>query len=217
MGDTKGSDSSAEENETEALPEEGDSGEDIPNPRTLSTEDSGSGEDRETGRRSVIEDSQKNYGGEEVSFKDVEAKTDEESSGIDESHELAKEVMADESGEEDSDDEESSLNEILEHSLLERARNASPSLKAELGALVELHFKDLKQSFYFDWNGPEPTISSSADGEPDTKITIKSDDATRIASGKLNPQIAMMSHKIQVEGKPGPAVYFFNLFRSSSS
>ena len=45
----------------------------------------------------------------------------------------------------------------------------------------------------------------------DCRIKIRAVDFLSISNGDLNPQIAMLSEKISIEGKTEMAVYFFNL------
>jgi putative sterol carrier protein len=46
---------------------------------------------------------------------------------------------------------------------------------------------------------------------PDCILTLDSRSLQEIASGNLNPQLAMLAGKIRVEGKSNLAVYLFNL------
>lgn len=46
---------------------------------------------------------------------------------------------------------------------------------------------------------------------PDLVIRMHSGDARRLLSGDLNPQIAMLSGKIQIEGRANLAMYLFNV------
>jgi putative sterol carrier protein len=46
----------------------------------------------------------------------------------------------------------------------------------------------------------------------DCTIRIKRYDIEELIVGELNPQIAMLSHKIQITGSMNMAMYFFNLF-----
>lgn len=52
----------------------------------------------------------------------------------------------------------------------------------------------------------------STEEKINTTILMKRDIFFLMTSGKLNPQIAMLSHKVSVEGDIKIAMYFFNLF-----
>ncbi|RMG39384.1 MAG: hypothetical protein D6719_13455 [Candidatus Dadabacteria bacterium] len=103
------------------------------------------------------------------------------------------------------------VREIILEKLPERAMRSNERLRGQLRGSVGIHFTDEGKDYFFDWSGNEPHIEEGAPGNPDCKLTMSEMDFEQIADGKLNPQIAMLSDKIHVEGNSGLAIYFFNL------
>lgn len=95
--------------------------------------------------------------------------------------------------------------------LLPRAKTSQAKLRSQLVGSILIEFSDSGERYLFDWSDDQPKLAQTKDGTAECKIILRSDDFMRIASGDLNPQIAMLSEKIRVEGKPGLAIYFFNL------
>lgn len=62
----------------------------------------------------------------------------------------------------------------------------------------------------------EPATGKSLENldKPDLLIRMHSGDARRLLAGDLNPQIAMLSGKIQIEGRANLAMYLFNVLGS---
>lgn len=116
-----------------------------------------------------------------------------------------------------------SAREVLLEDLSERSTKASISLRNNLKGTVLLEL-DQKEQFLFEWQDNKGVVkeltnsnaSGSAPQTPDCIIKLLSSDLLRIVSGTLNPQIAMLSHKINVTGKAELAVYFFNLLAPRS-
>ena len=76
---------------------------------------------------------------------------------------------------------------------------------------VQFYMKGSKERFIVDGSGKEIKVIDGLVNEPDCTITIEAQDMLGIADGILNPQIAMLSEKIQVKGNSGLAMYVFNL------
>ena len=91
-----------------------------------------------------------------------------------------------------------------------RAREATDKLKLELRGSVLLEIQDSETSYSFDWSAGSFKFSQEADSG-DCKISLSQRHLAQIARGRLNPQIAMLSDKIKVEGKTSLAVFFFNV------
>lgn len=105
-----------------------------------------------------------------------------------------------------------SSRELLEEQLLNRASRADSKLRAQLTGKLSIRITDKQESYLFDWTANPAKIEKGVDGSgADCSIAISDDNLLRIASGDLNPQIAMLSGKIAVAGRSGLAVYFFNL------
>ncbi|MBX7138995.1 MAG: SCP2 sterol-binding domain-containing protein [Oligoflexia bacterium] len=108
------------------------------------------------------------------------------------------------------------VRELVMEELKERALRANERLRAQLNGSVGLTFSDTGKNYLFDWRQDKPAISeveaaALSGSAPDCTIRISQRDLERIARGGLNPQVAMLSDKIKVEGRAGLAIYFFNL------
>ena len=104
-----------------------------------------------------------------------------------------------------------SVQELLGDSLLARARAADAKLRAQLMGSILLRFTNSGQRYLFDWSGDEPQAGPSDRESVDCIINLSEQTLLRIASGDLNPQIAMLSDKVNVKGRLSLAIYWFNL------
>lgn len=108
---------------------------------------------------------------------------------------------------------------------LDENSSASKLLLENLKGNLLFKFNDVDNAYLIKFNAEDLTVVNLAkntgsdegsdineDIEVDTTISINKGDFDLILSGKLNPQIAMLSHKIVVEGNMHIAMYFFNLF-----
>lgn len=96
--------------------------------------------------------------------------------------------------------------------LIKRAEYSGSKLKGEIVGTVRLAIDKNPKQLIFEWSGDLPTVSLGDKGdEAGCVISISEKNFRRVAAGVLNPQIAMLSDKIKVEGNFGAAVYFFNL------
>ena len=104
-----------------------------------------------------------------------------------------------------------------------RATRAKLRLKPHLTCLLAVEITSSGEKFIFDWKGDEPRVAAATSGitviaeNPgdatvvDSIISLTEQNLMAIRSGDLNPQVAMLTDKIKVKGKIGPAVYLFNL------
>jgi hypothetical protein len=103
--------------------------------------------------------------------------------------------------------------ELLGEYLVYQATRAAAKLRQSLIGKIGVEVSGIKKNFLIDWTGDELVTSESDDlDNVDCRIRISEDDLLEIARGKLNPQVAMLSHKIHVAGNLNFAMYFFNLF-----
>jgi len=119
--------------------------------------------------------------------------------------------------------------DVVCEELPDRAGRAALRLKPFLTGAVVFEFTNSGERFLFDWSGEQPSakplarevsvtcdeskgfvISSSA-ANVDTVIAISEAHLMAVRSGSLNPQVGMLTDKIRIKGKVGPAVYIFNL------
>lgn len=113
--------------------------------------------------------------------------------------------------------------DVLCEELPSRASRAKIRLKPHLTCTLAVELSSSGERFIFDWNGDEPTVvpaggvltvNAENPGEAtlvDSIISLTEQNLMAVRSGDLNPQVAMLTDKIKVKGKIGPAVYLFNL------
>ena len=118
---------------------------------------------------------------------------------------------------------EQATNELAED-VRKRAGIAGSKLMMHLTGGITVELERSGGKLQFDWRSSSSSAnlsSGSASGSgtsgstsitPDQcNIRISDENLMRIASGDLNPQLAMLSDKIRVDGKHSLAMYFFNL------
>jgi len=110
--------------------------------------------------------------------------------------------------------------DVIMGDVKERIPRMNEHLKAQLKGSVLLDMSDSKKNYL---------LSEAAGGlgvrevpakekvSADCTIRLSESDLIKVALGDLNPQVAMLSDKIKVEGRLGLAVYFFNLVAPSMS
>lgn len=101
--------------------------------------------------------------------------------------------------------------ELMTDELRTRATQSSDRLRACLTGSIIVKLKERGEKYLFDWTGATPRVESTDQAEGDCVINVSEGNLLKIAAGELNPQIGMLSEKIQVQGKLSLAVYFFNL------
>lgn len=109
----------------------------------------------------------------------------------------------------------SKLYDLLHTQVVRRADKSGDKLRSHLAGVVNLQITDSCESYHFSWDAEQLKIEDGVDQNADCSIELGSNDLFAIAKGDLNPQIAMLSHKVKLQGKMSIAVYFFNLFHSS--
>jgi putative sterol carrier protein len=100
---------------------------------------------------------------------------------------------------------------FLQEELSVRARKANPRLRSNLIGTLKVRIEDTREEFYFDWSADEFKQVTPIPETSDCKICLSGRNFMRIVRGELNPQIALLSDKIKLEGRPSLAIYFFNL------
>lgn len=113
--------------------------------------------------------------------------------------------------------------DILYEEVAYRAKRAQLRLRSQLSGSIAVEIRGSQDKFLFDWRTEEPTVGdlksspkvrTAEDTDPamvDCSIKISESHLFQVRSGELNPQLAMLSDKIQVQGRVGLAIYFFNL------
>lgn len=98
-----------------------------------------------------------------------------------------------------------------------RNSRSSERLKLHLTAPIVFRITDSSDIYTLDWSGSEIKVSAGDIEKPGCVILIKERHLMDIAAGTLNPQVAMLSDKIEIEGQMELAVYVFNLIDRRSS
>ncbi len=112
--------------------------------------------------------------------------------------------------------------ELLVATLPARAACVDQKLRSNLVGSVLVHLRDSGEKFLFDWSTEDiksekvTTVATEGEGAPDCTIHLSGTNLMKIASGDLNPQVAMLSDKVKVEGVVGLGIYFFNLIAPRS-
>ncbi|NMC62346.1 MAG: SCP2 sterol-binding domain-containing protein [SAR324 cluster bacterium] len=101
--------------------------------------------------------------------------------------------------------------DVLINRLLERASRAHPTLREQLRGSVIISIDQGRERYLFDWTSECAKACETKQDSADCTIHLQSSDLLCIAQGSLNPQIAMLSDKVQIEGNVNLAMYFFNL------
>ena len=102
--------------------------------------------------------------------------------------------------------------ELLTAEIPARVGYVDAKLRSNLVGSIVINLRDSGEKFLFDWTTEElKTGPAAANGTSDCAIHLSGASLLKIASGELNPQIAMLSDKVKVEGRVGLAIYFFNL------
>jgi hypothetical protein len=150
------------------------------------------------------------------------------------------EASGDDLDDEDAEDEEAEQaraprrpiqngRDVVCDELPDRAQRAALRLKPFLTGSIVFDFTNSGERFLFDWRDDAPStkplarevgvtcdeakgfINSASAANVDTVIAISEAHLMAVRSGSLNPQVGMLTEKIKVKGKVGPAVYIFNL------
>lgn len=109
------------------------------------------------------------------------------------------------------------VDDIILGDLVANASRSGAKLKELLGGTILIKLVDSGKRFLIDWTGTELKAQSvGKDSVAECTILVSEDHLKRISYGDLNPQIAMLSEKIRVEGRKSVAMYFFNLIAPRS-
>ena len=103
------------------------------------------------------------------------------------------------------------VDELLGETLRLRAQSADPKLRTQLTGSILVRFVNSGKRFLFDWSQDPLTMGATDRQDADCVIALSEATLLRIATGDLNPQIAMLSDKIEVKGALALAIYWFNL------
>ena len=155
---------------------------------------------------------------------DAGSEADEEEDEIESARAELRESEDDEDEDEDPAEEDEpgdSESSVYYQRVIERIDGKPVSrmenLKTHLTGDIVLSVTDRKEGYHFTWKDEALKLTQWRDKaakNPKCKIEITENDLEQILRGRLNPQVAMLSHKVNVSGDLSHAVYFFNLFSS---
>lgn len=106
------------------------------------------------------------------------------------------------------------LEKLLFNDMVRHSESMGANLKSHLNEPIELRVG--AEKVYVDWSGSKLAVARELKETPACQIQISKPDLMKIKSGSLNPQIAIISNRIQVTGSTGLAIYFFNLLAPRS-
>ena len=99
--------------------------------------------------------------------------------------------------------------------LLEELTNISEDieekLRSQLTGTILINLTDKNLFYLFNWKDTKLKIEKTSKKTADCSIEINEANLLQIARDELNPQVAMLSDKIKVDGNVSLALYFFNL------
>ncbi|XP_073294979.1 sterol carrier protein 2 [Primulina huaijiensis] len=94
---------------------------------------------------------------------------------------------------------------IMEQMKLHMSTDAGKQLKEKIGLVYQINIAPKKigfneKSFVVDLKKGEVKDGPYEDGKPDATFSFKDDDFVKIATGKMNPQIAFMRGAMKIKG-----------------
>lgn len=104
--------------------------------------------------------------------------------------------------------------EFFTEGLTARVERITDKLRSQVDGLIQISVIDKKEHYYLDGRGGALQVLEKLSDKKDSAdcvINVIEKDLLKIVEGGLNPQVAMLSDKIKVEGKSALAIYFFNL------
>lgn len=107
--------------------------------------------------------------------------------------------------------------ELFLDAIPERARFAGQNLKSHLTGRIRFVMKPSGAPYTIDWSGSDLKAVEGAEGDAACTIDISEADLMRIVAGELNPQVAMLSHKVRIQGSAEHASYVFNLIAPTNN
>lgn len=95
----------------------------------------------------------------------------------------------------------------------------NPNLSMHMAGKILVSLNDQKRSYVISVSGTSITSEeikkgSGSTGSYDCEILLSERDFLDLVNGGLNPQVAMLSERVQVAGRLDAAVYLFNLFHA---
>lgn len=101
--------------------------------------------------------------------------------------------------------------EVLTQFVPNRSERAEEKLRSHLVGKIAIEVDGPNESYLFEWTSGRAAVREERATGTECSIRLSEQNLMRVVAGDLNPQVAMLSGKIQVQGNAEAAVYFFNL------
>lgn len=101
--------------------------------------------------------------------------------------------------------------EVLTQFVPNRSERADEKLRSHLIGKIAIKIDGTSDEYLFELIKGRAQVQEGSGNTSDCTIRISEQNLMRVVAGELNPQIAMLSGKIKVDGKAELAIYFFNL------
>jgi putative sterol carrier protein len=106
--------------------------------------------------------------------------------------------------------------EVLTQFVPNRSERADEKLRAHLVGKILVRIEGTSEEYLFELNKGRAQVQEISSPSADCAIRVSEANLMRLVAGELNPQIAMLSGKVKIEGKAELAIYFFNLIAPRS-
>jgi putative sterol carrier protein len=106
--------------------------------------------------------------------------------------------------------------EVLTQFVSNRSERADDKLRSHLVGKIVIRVEGTSEQYLFELIKGRAQVLEDSSAIGDCTIRVSEANLMRVVAGELNPQIAMLSGKIKVEGKAKLAIYFFNLVAPKS-
>lgn len=101
--------------------------------------------------------------------------------------------------------------EVLLQFVPNRSERADEKLRSHLVGKIAIAVDGANENYLFEWQSGRATVREEQTENVECSIRLSEQNLMRVVAGELNPQVAMLSGKIQVQGNAEAAIYFFNL------
>jgi putative sterol carrier protein len=101
--------------------------------------------------------------------------------------------------------------EVLTQFIPNRSERTDEKLRAHLVGKISVRIEGTSEEYLFELNKGRAQVQEISSPSADCTIRVSEANLMRLVAGELNPQIAMLSGKVKIEGKAELAIYFFNL------
>jgi putative sterol carrier protein len=101
--------------------------------------------------------------------------------------------------------------EVLTQFVPNRSERGEEKLRSHLVGKIAIDIDGPNENYLFEWKSGRATVKEEKASAADCTIRLSEQNLMKVVAGELNPQVAMLSGKIRVQGSAEAAIYFFNL------